>query len=188
MKLKLGELMKLKQGTCPIVLGFILLFFGVFSSSLSFAQVCVSASIQPPSAQSPAPDDPSKPLFLAPQNQKWVTPPANFPAGVQLMVLDGDPSLPKPFIMRLKLPANHEIRAHWHPADERVAVISGHIMMGLGDKLDKQKEAHSLPAGSYFRIPAKTHHYGWTTEETVLQLTGHGPWRVNFLNTEGKAK
>lgn len=135
---------------------------------------------------SPSPETLVTPIFFPPEAQKWVIPPNNFPVGVELMLLEGDPKQAMPFTMRLKLPANHEVQPHWHPADERVTVISGHIMMGLGDTLDKNKEANSLPAGSYFKIPAKTNHYGWTTEETILQLTGHGPWCVNFLKTNSK--
>jgi hypothetical protein len=49
--------------------------------------------------------------------------------------------------VRLKLPANYQIPAHWHPAVERVTVLTGTINMGIGDRFDKQKTT-PLSAGS----------------------------------------
>jgi hypothetical protein len=28
----------------------------------------------------------------------------------------------------------------------------------------------------------KTHHFGWTAEETIVQLHGVGPWGVTYVN------
>ena len=28
----------------------------------------------------------------------------------------------------------------------------------------------------------KTNHYGFTKEETVVQLNGNGPWVINYVN------
>jgi quercetin dioxygenase-like cupin family protein len=83
--------------------------------------------------------------------------------------------------MRLKLPANYRIPAHWHPADEHVTVISGTFNMGTGDVLDTTT-GKTLPAGSFALMPAQMHHFAWTSEETVLQLHGVGPWQIHYIN------
>lgn len=31
-------------------------------------------------------------------------------------------------------------------------------------------------------MPAKTQHYAFTNEETVIQLHGVGPWAINYVN------
>ena len=38
--------------------------------------------------------------------------------------------------------------------------------------------------GSVFEMPATIHHFGWTTEETIIQEHGIGPLSVNYLKAE----
>lgn len=125
--------------------------------------------------------DQSKPAMFTPQEAKWVPAPANLPPGATVFVMEGDPIMPGPFTLQLKLPANYKLPAYWQPMDEHLAVISGAINLGVGDKFD-QRKSKLLPAGSFSRIPAKTHHYSWTTEETIVQLHGQGPWGINYLD------
>ena len=80
-----------------------------------------------------------------------------------------------------KFPANYKIPAHWHPAIEHVTVISGTLNLGLGDKLDEAK-AKPLSAGSVAIMQPKTNHFGWTKDETVVQVHGVGPWGVTYVN------
>jgi uncharacterized RmlC-like cupin family protein len=61
-----------------------------------------------------------------------------------------------------------------------VTVISGTFHMGFGDELDTGK-GKTLRAGSIFEMPAKIHHFGWTSEETIIQEHGVGPLTVNYL-------
>ena len=111
---------------------------------------------------------------------KWSDGP--FP-GTRIAVLEGDPKSPGPLTMRLKLPADYKIPPHWHPADERVTVISGTFNVGRGDQLDSVK-GKVLAAGSFMLMPPKTNHFAWVKEETIIQINGIGPWALNFLNPE----
>jgi uncharacterized RmlC-like cupin family protein len=86
-----------------------------------------------------------------------------------------------PFTVRLRFPANYKIPAHWHPAVERVTVLSGTFHMGVGDKLDPQNATPLIP-GSIAIIQPKTNHFAWTKEETVVQLNGVGPWGITYVN------
>ena len=119
-------------------------------------------------------------IMLTTNDLKW-TEPASLPPGAKLAVLEGDPNAPGPFTMRVKLPANYKIPAHWHPVDEHVTVLSGTFNMGMGDKLD-EKTSQELPRGSFVVMPAKTHHFAWTKAETIVQLHGIGPWGINYIN------
>ena len=125
-----------------------------------------------------------KEIIVTPDTVQWGPGPASLPAGVQLAVLEGDPTKPGPFTLRLKFPAHFTVSPHWHPADEHVTLISGTLHLALGDKLDTETiEEKILPAGSFRVVPAGIHHFGWTTgEETILQLHGQGPWEVHYLN------
>ena len=112
----------------------------------------------------------------------WIAGPPALPSGASMAVIEGSFNNPGPFTVRLKFPANYRIAAHWHPIKVSVTVISGTFIMGLGNKLDTKK-GKMLPAGSIFQMPAKIHHFGWTSEETIIQIHGIGPWGVNYLNS-----
>jgi uncharacterized RmlC-like cupin family protein len=90
-------------------------------------------------------------------------------------------SEPVPFTIRLRFPANYRLPAHWHPAVERVTVLSGTFHMGMGDKLDTSKSM-AVAAGSIMIMQPKTNHFAWTAEETIVQLNGTGPWGITYVN------
>jgi quercetin dioxygenase-like cupin family protein len=120
-------------------------------------------------------------VMVAPADVKWGDGPPSLPAGAKAAVLEGDPAKAGLFTLRLQMPANYRIPAHWHPADEHVTVLSGTFHMGLGDKLDEAK-AKPLTAGSFALMPPKTNHFAFTKAETVIQLHGMGPWGITYVN------
>lgn len=117
---------------------------------------------------------------MNPDSIKWV-PAEGLPKGAQLAVLQGDPSKPGAFTVRLKAPGNYRIPPHWHTMEENVTVLSGAMFMGEGDKLDTSK-ARGIKTGGFMHIPAKTHHYAYTKTATVIQVTGEGPFDINWID------
>lgn len=111
---------------------------------------------------------------------KWVDIPS-LPPGAKLAVIEGPLNQAGPITFRLKLPANYQIPAHWHPAIEHVTVISGTFNMGAGDKLDRAK-TKALTAGGIAIMQPKTTHFAWNKEETIVQVHGIGPWGVTYVN------
>ncbi|MEO6320489.1 MAG: cupin domain-containing protein [Polaromonas sp.] len=83
--------------------------------------------------------------MISPADLKWADVPS-LPAGAKIAVIEGPMSEAVPFTVRIKVPANYRIPPHWHPAVERVTVLSGTFYMGLGDKIDAQK---SMPLGGH---------------------------------------
>ena len=120
-------------------------------------------------------------VMITPQNVKWMDVPASLPRGAKLAVINGDPTKPGPFTMRLKAPANYKIPPHWHPKDEHVTVLSGTFYMGLGEQFDAAK-SRALPVGSFAVMATGTRHFAWTKREDVVQLHGIGPWGINYVN------
>ena len=106
---------------------------------------------------------------------QWGPAPAILPAGAQLAVLEGNPSEKGAVVVRLKMPANYKIPAHWHSMDERVTVLSGTFNVGMGDKLSTAA-SQPLTPGGFVSLPAKMHHYAWTSAPTVVQLNLEGPF------------
>lgn len=113
---------------------------------------------------------------------KWGAAPSTLPKGAQAAILEGNPAASGPFTLRLKFPANYKIPPHWHPAIEHVTVLSGTLNVGMGDKWDETK-GKALSAGSFAVMPPKMHHFAWTSQETVIQLHGTGPWGITYLNS-----
>jgi quercetin dioxygenase-like cupin family protein len=119
-------------------------------------------------------------LMVAPSDLKWADVPS-LPPGAKIAVIEGPMNETKPFMMRLRFPANYQIPAHYHGAIEHVTVISGTFNMGLGDKLDT-KASRPLGPGSVAIMQPGTKHFAWTEGETVVQVHGVGPWTVTYVN------
>jgi quercetin dioxygenase-like cupin family protein len=137
-------------------------------------------------AQEPRPMRPDadmdKVIRLTPGELTWTAGPPMLPPGASMAVIEGSFSKPGPFTVRLKFPPNYRIPPHWHPVKVTVTVISGSFNMGFGDELDTGK-GKLLPTGSIFEMPATIHHFGWTTEDTIIQEHGVGPLSVKYLQS-----
>jgi hypothetical protein len=118
-------------------------------------------------------------VMFTPDGLQWTDTPAL--PGAKVAVIEGPLTEAVPFTFRIKFPANYKIAPHWHPAIERVTVLSGTINLGVGDTFDQSK-AKALPAGSISIMEPKMNHFAWTSEETVVQLSGMGPWGITFVN------
>ena len=112
---------------------------------------------------------------------KFVDGPPGLPPGAQIAVVDGDPAKAAAFSLRVKLPDGYVVAPHWHPTTENLLIISGSLMIGVGDKMD-ESSMHALGAGGYSKMPARTRHYVRTKGETIFQLYGTGPFVINYVN------
>jgi ChrR Cupin-like domain len=112
---------------------------------------------------------------------QWGPAPPALPAGAQIAVLEGNPAEKGAVTLRLRLPANYNIPAHWHSMAERVTVLSGTFHVGMGDKLDRQA-SQTLEPGGFVLLPAMMHHFGWTTTPTVVQINLEGPFDIFYVN------
>jgi len=120
--------------------------------------------------------------IVVPANKvQWGPAPPVLPAGAQLAVLEGNPAEKGPIVMRLKLPGNYNIPPHWHSMAERITVLSGSFHIGDGDKLDRQA-SQTLEPGGFLSLPAKMHHFAWTSAPTVVQINLEGPFDLVYIN------
>jgi hypothetical protein len=144
------------------------------------AAVCVLGLAGSTRAQDKSATTKREAVTIAPADVKFGPAPPVLPIGAQLAVLHGDPSKKGPFTMRLKVPEGYKIAPHWHSNDEELTVISGTLLLAMGDKAGEN--AHTLTAGAYHFLPAKMHHSASTKGETVVQVTGNGPFDIHYLN------
>jgi quercetin dioxygenase-like cupin family protein len=119
--------------------------------------------------------------IVPPQEIKWGPAPAVLPPGAEAAVLFGDPTKKGLFVLRLKLPEGYRVPPHTHPVDEVVTVISGTFNLGMGEAADQSK-TQPLPAGSFFALPPGMAHYVFIDEETVIQISTVGPWKLTYIN------
>lgn len=119
-------------------------------------------------------------IMVSSKDLKWVDVPS-LPPGAQVAVIEGPLNEAKPFTFRLRFPPNYTIPAHWHPAIERVTVLSGTFNMGVGDKFDRNKTT-ALSVSDMAILSPRTNHFAWTKEETIVQLNGAGPWEIHYVN------
>ena len=121
-------------------------------------------------------------MMVTPDELKWADVPS-LPPGAKVAVIEGPLNEAKPFMIRLRLPANYKIPAHFHTGIEHVTVMSGTFNLGMGDKLDA-KATRALGPGSVAIMQVGMRHFAWTQEETVVQVHGVGPWTVTYVNPE----
>lgn len=119
-------------------------------------------------------------VMIAPDDLEWsevasMAPPA------RIAVIEGDLSAEEPFSFRLMLPADYRIEPHTHPAYERVTVISGTLHFAHGESFDRDATT-ALPQGAVAIMPPGAPMYGYTDEDTVIQVHGVGPWGIEYLD------
>ena len=114
---------------------------------------------------------------------KWGPAPAVFPAGAKMAVLQGDPSKPGPFTVRLELPDGYRVQPHYHPTDESLTIISGTFLLGMGDTLDAVR-ATVLKTGEFGFVEANMHHYAIARGRTVVQVHAMGPFVLTYVRAE----
>ncbi|MEA2840748.1 MAG: hypothetical protein QOF41_2078 [Methylobacteriaceae bacterium] len=142
----------------------------------SITTVLLIAGTAPLIAEESHPD-----ILKGPNEAKWGPAPPTLPKGAQMAILSGDPTKSGSFVVRMKLPANAKIPAHHHPTIENITVVSGSFHAGMGDKLD-EKNGVAFEAGGFASMPANMNHYAWTTAESVVQLHGQGPFKIEYVN------
>ena len=131
-------------------------------------------------AASPAPAMDMHKIIKADAIQ-WMPAPPQLPKGAQVAVVYGDPGKAGLYIILARMPDGYAIPAHWHKQVENVTVLSGTFNVGMGDKLDKTK-TDALGAGGFFSSGAEMRHFAWIKGETVIQVTGMGPFDITYVD------
>jgi quercetin dioxygenase-like cupin family protein len=121
------------------------------------------------------------PANSVPQPFVWVKTPAAYPAGLEIMVMEGDTSKPVPFTLRFRFPDGYVLPPHQHPIEEHVTVIQGTFVVGMGTS-GRRETAVEMPTGSFILLPALTQHYVFAKGVTITQVHGIGPSGIAYVN------
>jgi hypothetical protein len=87
----------------------------------------------------------------------------------------------QPFVLRLRCADGSKVQAHWHPTDENVTVLRGVFLVGMGEKFDETK-LQTMNVGNFIIMPKEMRHFAMSKGETIVQVHGMGPFKVNWVN------
>lgn len=97
-------------------------------------------------------------------------------------VISGDPTVPgAPFVIRIHNYDNQVIPPHWHPEDEHIVVVKGTWSLAEGDTWNRAA-MRDLNVGDYVFVPKQMRHFGISKGETVVQIHGIGPFKINMAD------
>jgi quercetin dioxygenase-like cupin family protein len=102
-----------------------------------------------------------------------------FAPGVTMAVVHGDPGANRDYIIRLRFPAGYRFPVHWHPNSEHLTVLSGTLLLAMGNTADNSK-LKSYGPGDFIYAPARMSHFGGAKTATEIQLNGNGPFAINL--------
>ena len=112
-------------------------------------------------------------IRVKPEEVKWVTEADG--SGIQRATIEGDPTRPGLYVVRIKFPRGMMSTNHFHGEDRHALVLSGTWYTGTGTDFAPEKTV-GLGPGSYMKHPAGEPHFdGARDEEVILQIIGIGP-------------
>jgi hypothetical protein len=102
--------------------------------------------------------------------------------GCELAQVSGDPSAEgTPFVLRIRCTDGIRVPAHWHPADENLTVLKGMFLVATGETFDESK-LQPMNVGNFLMMPKEMRHFALCKGETIVQVHGAGPFKVNWVN------
>ncbi|MBC5808430.1 MAG: hypothetical protein DLM53_11145 [Candidatus Eremiobacter antarcticus] len=118
------------------------------------------------------------PKIVTPDSLNWAPVPGL--AGAMQALVYGDLNKAESVnTVRIKLADGTKIPIHSHDADERVTVLSGTFMVGVGHSVD-MASMKALSPGSFVYVPAGVYHYAMAKGETVVQVTAKGSMALHL--------
>jgi anti-sigma factor ChrR (cupin superfamily) len=102
--------------------------------------------------------------------------------GCDIATVAGDPAAEgAPFVIRLRCADGAKVPAHWHPTDEYLTVLKGAFLVATGETYDESK-LQTMNVGNFILMPKEMRHFAMNKGETIVQVHGTGPFKVNWVN------
>jgi len=102
--------------------------------------------------------------------------------GCELAAVARDPSAEGgPFVLRISCADGTRVPDHWHPTDENPTVLKGIFLVGMGETFDQTKLI-AMKVESFTMVRKEMRHFAVCKGETIVQIHGAGPFKVNWLN------
>ena len=124
---------------------------------------------------------------MTPKEIKWPAVPTaavgtSGAAGLQTVILKGDPAMAGLYTMLLRVQPNTKIQAHSHKDDRTAVVLSGVWYFGYGREFN-DAALKELPASSFYTEPPGAEHFAMTKgPEAIIEITGYGPSATAYVD------
>ena len=139
--------------------------FSIFLGILFFVAVAAGAYAQ------------TSPTIVTPSQLKWSS---AGPSGISMAVVTGNPNAAGTYVVRLKMNPGAKFPVHTHGMDERVTILQGNLLVGIGPKWNNAS-MKAYPAGTYAIIPAGVPHYVMAKDAVIVEVTGQGPFTTKMM-------
>lgn len=122
-------------------------------------------------------------VIIAPEDMVWQSPPEM--AGIEGVLLYGNPGEPGLYIMRARFAPGHMSPPHTHDQDRMVTVISGTWAFGR-DASGTCENTVALEAGAFAVHPQGAIHYDGSCSDTptVVEIRGMGPVSTTLVSVD----
>ena len=102
--------------------------------------------------------------------------------GCELAAVSGDFNADNAaFVLRIRCADGIKVPAHWHPTDENLTVLKGTFLVAAGETFDESK-LQTMNVGNFVMMPKEMRHFALCKGETIVQIHGTGPFKVNWVN------
>ncbi len=119
---------------------------------------------------------------VQPEDIKWVK--ETDGSGVERATMEGDPTKPGIYVVRIKFPPGVMSRPHHHGEDRYLVVLKGTWYTGTGDEFAPDRTI-AVKTGGFMKHPSGAHHFdGAKNEEVILEITGMGPSTTTRLRPQ----
>ena len=99
-------------------------------------------------------------------------------------VVSGDPNAAGGlYVLRIRCTDGTKVPPHWHPEDENVTVMKGALLVGMGETYDETK-LQTMNFGNFTTVPKEMRHFAFCKGDTIVQVHGVGPFKVNWVNPQ----
>ena len=102
-------------------------------------------------------------------------------AGIQTVVVKGDPTKPGLYTLMLRAGPNLRIQAHSHRDDRVATVLKGTWYFAYGDRFN-EAALKALEPGSFYTERPNVAHFAMTKEEVIIQIVGTGPSSTTYVD------
>jgi anti-sigma factor ChrR (cupin superfamily) len=85
------------------------------------------------------------------------------------------------FVLRIRCSDGIKVPVHWHPTDENLTVLKGTFLVAAGETFDESK-LQTMNVGNFVTMPKEMRHFALCKGETIVQVHGTGPFKVNWVN------
>ena len=122
-------------------------------------------------------------MIVKPSAIKWEKV-DGMPEGVWVSHLSGE-SNTAPFVEMFKFARGTRIPLHWHSDNHIVTVMSGTMVLGKEGK-PEEGMGTEIPAGGYARLTAKTPHWTFAKEDSIVVICGDKEHDLHWMEKPEK--